>query len=142
MKCDIKEVVRWQDQNVISEFNVNDMIEQTEQDLEKETDPEEIKELVDDVIRYKEARADYKNNHETPINLSDCILPQLTLVRFTNRTTRSLHYIDGADFRNTFILLGDTAQAPGHVTIISQVSMKIYTMIHSEELEVVPPQEC
>ena len=52
------------------------------------------------------------------------------------------HLIDVFDRRsNRFIILGEIEQAPKHCVIVSLLSSKIYTMVHTYDLEEWPEDE-
>lgn len=73
----------------------------------------------------------------TPIPLHTINIPsKLPLVRY-----RKLHGIND-DSEMTFLLLGEILQMPGHVTIMNIKDGSIRTVVHSHDLELIPPSEC
>lgn len=146
MKHDLLSVVDEQSGAVEWEFDLRKNLENTkaqlalprmerngqESDAELEGDIKDIEEDINTAVK----------THETPINLSDCAMKQIVLVRFTADEQARWRSIIGSDANHPFILLGEIAQASGHVVISSIMSGKTHSSIHSEVLEVVPTQEC
>ena len=149
MKYDLTSVVKRQMEAVEWEFDEKDRLEKEKLQLQlpqiERENRESDAEIQGNIEDYEEDVEKYKKIHETPICLSECVLPQSVLVRFKKDVKDTRNYINGegaTDIKYDFVLLGEVAQASGHVAIISQLSGKVYTMIHVEDLEIVPPQEC
>jgi hypothetical protein len=146
MKYDILSVVDSQYGHVELEFDLrNDLtkwkelltIPQMERE-DRESDAE-ILGIIDDI---KAEIEEVKLKHETPVPLGDCVLPRVAIVRVVEKDRNHLRNWMGKDADNHFLFIAEVAQAKGHVVIISQLSQKTYTMVHTEYLEIVPPQEC
>jgi len=137
----VSSIVEAQSSAVYMYFDAN---EELEEEREESPDLERIEYL-------EERIEELKVLHETPVNLSDCVIEtKLATVRFTEdaKQTTSLNHMGGlrgedaaVDLRfNMFQLLGESLNAGGHVTILSMTTGRIYTMIHSDDLEITPTQ--
>ena len=129
-----------------TEFQIREAIEEANKQLKlpqmKRTLQESTIEVEDQLTELKQL---LKVNTETatiPIPIDTCVLPKLVLVRFVEEEVNRWIDILGTDAKHHFILLGEVAQAPTHVVIVSVVSYKTISMIHAESLEIVPPDEC
>lgn len=137
------EVVAKQADAVSTEYDHNESIKFEEARLPEFRD--------DEVIAEYQSLSDESNKiHSTPVNLSECtIAEKLCRIRLTTKSLHKYktasHYkdsIEQSDLKwNMFYLIGEIAQAPGHIIVLGQ-SGKNYIMIHSSEFEVIPPQEC
>lgn len=100
----------------------------------------------------EEQKAEQKVLHKTPVNLADCqIVEQLAVIRLTNEALdnhkesvkQKCSYYDERDIKfNHFILMGEVAQAQGHIVVVGTSSKQTYIMVHSSDFEIIPTQEC
>ena len=127
MKYEIEEVVKSQSEASEHQFIL-------EQELKDEDDKAHQ-------IALKVEIGEYKRLHETPVLLKDCILPKVALVRVRRDCKEKMKWMKD-DAHSNFVLIGEVMQAPNHVVLLSAETGTIYQMVHSIDLEVVPPQEC
>jgi hypothetical protein len=91
-----------------------------------------------------------KPDFETVPKLSDFkTLPKVALVRFVEDIDMSGYQHSYPELKVTsssvperkFLFLGEILQCPGHVVIQGFYSGKIFTMIHTDDLEMIPFEE-
>ena len=145
MKPKIKQAIKSQIAHIDKELDFKEkllyqqsLLNTTEKWSEGDTD-KSIKKCIKYLKRkYKES----KNIHETPISLTECILPQVCLIRLKHSSIKSYKSsIDEESLTQPFFLVGEILQASGHVIITSLSTQKTYSMIHTSDLEVIPPQD-
>lgn len=145
MKQKIKQVIQSQIVHVDKEFDYKERLSQ-EQNLlshpEKWSNGESEKSIRKYIKYLKRKYKQSKDIHETPVSLNECILPQVCLIRLKSSSVDLYKdHIDGASLNEPFILVGEIIQAQGHVIITSLATQKTYSMIHSYDLEIIPPQD-
>ena len=131
MKHDLLDIVATQEAAVSTEFSCREQLKRP--NIESHT-TELYTEMLEEAIEC----------HSTPIPLDQCKLPQLVLVRICKKYQQDPQYKQrfGEAISRHFVLLGELAQAPNHVIVISTADSKIYSGYHSDIFEIVPTQEC
>tara|TARA_R110002020_G_scaffold403349_2_gene613489 strand:- start:2222 stop:2674 length:453 start_codon:yes stop_codon:yes gene_type:complete len=149
MKHYIKEAVRWQAEQLESEYSTKVLITDLEDELKLPPEEREYadsdSEIQEQLNEAKEDAAKHKSNHERAISLDRCILPQMAVIRIKSEKKdyyrKSFTSVDEYDINRHFFLLGEVMQAPGHINVISSCSGRILPMVHTGDFELVPPQE-
>lgn len=77
-----------------------------------------------------------------PVCVSKLQLPKIVLVQVKQSVIDRFPAEYGSYKGRTFILLGEIVQMPGHVTMMDIRSKEIIPVIHDDELEMIPPNEC
>ena len=145
MKQKIKQVIQSQINHVDKEFHYKEKLSKEQNFL---TNPEKWSESdseksIRKYIKYlKRKYKESKSIHETPVSINECILPQVCLIRLKSSSVDLYRgRFDDEALKEPFILVGEIIQASGHVIITSLSTQKTYSMIHSNDLEIIPPQE-
>lgn len=150
MKHSLEEATRWQSAEVDGEFESRSEIEELEEELKLPTAERELErsdiEIQDDIDEEKSRMENHIKNHSSPISLTDCILPQMARIRIKESSKKHFRkYIPSvteSELKWGFFLLGEVLQASGHINVISDISGRVITMLHTEDFELIPPQEC
>lgn len=103
--------------------------------------PEEL--FKDDAEkRAKIAQLQEEQNRIVP--LTNFALPQMLRVRFTEESDISGYKkkYPGLWKTNPLVLLGEIAQAPGHVVVLDLQVGTCMWMIHTSDLEAIPMEDC
>jgi hypothetical protein len=153
MKEKISDIIESQDDAVERDFDckyaIKDLEEQLKLPKQKRKNKLSDAEIKVEIGILEQGRKKWENEHRTPICLTQCILPQLSLVRIKNDRKETYNeylipegVITDAELHNDFYLLGEINQQGGHIVVISVISGRTISMLHTYDFEVVPPQEC
>ncbi len=146
-------------QSVHNEFSIMEEIAETEAEIRKlkdkpertKSDEQEIEGLADELEELHKQLEANRKFHQEAVLLCDTeyssTVPQLLAIRLSqevldDNTHYLHHYMDKKDIKwNRFQLLGEAAHANGHITVIGMSTGRLYTMLHDNYFEIIPPQE-
>ena len=151
MKHSLEEAVRWQYSEVEQDFDTQREIEELEAILKLPISKRDLEEsdieITDEIGFQKNKLAKHKKNHETPISLTECILPQMARIRVKASSKKHYkenlsHVVTEEELKWGFFLLGEVMQAPSHIIVISDISGRTISMLHTDDFELIPTQSC